>query len=80
MIRIPLIPGVTDTPDNYQEIARRIQNFPNLLRIDLLPYHRLAGAKYSQVGLEYAPGFDENLEPRIDGSTFDEMEIPWRVV
>lgn len=80
VIRFPLIPGVTDTPNNYQEIAKRIYELPNLLRVDLLPYHRLAGAKYPQVGLNYAPGFDEDLEPRIDGTSFDEMDITWRVI
>jgi pyruvate formate lyase activating enzyme len=80
VIRIPLIPGVTDTPDSYQEIARRIQNLPNLLRVDLLSYHHLAGAKYPQVGLEHKPGFDESLEPSIDGAPFDEADITWRVV
>lgn len=80
VIRIPLIPGVTDTLDNYHEIAQRIHNFPNLLRVDLLPYHRLAGAKYSQFDMEYLPRFDEDLEPRIDGTPFDELDITWRVV
>jgi len=80
VIRIPLIPRVTDTLDNYQKIAQKIHNFPNLLRVDLLPYHRLAGAKYPQIDLEYTPGFDEDLEPRIDGTPFDELDIAWRVV
>lgn len=80
VVRIPLIPGVTDNLKDHQEIAQRIYDLPGLKRVDLLPYHRLAGAKYSQVGLEYAPGFDEDLEPRIFGTCFEEAGIPWRVV
>jgi len=80
VIRHPLIPGVTDKPDDYQEIAQSVRDLPNLVRIDLLPYHRLAGAKYPQVDMEYAPGFDEDLDPNIDGTYFNEMDIPWRLV
>lgn len=80
VIRIPLIPSVTDNLNDYQEISQRICDLPNLLRVDLLPYHRLAGAKYTQVGLKYAPGFDEDIEPRVFGTYFEEMNIPWRVV
>lgn len=80
VIRIPVIPGVTDNLNNYKEIARIIRDLPNLERVDLLRYHRLAGAKYPQVDMKYAPGFDEDLAPNVDGTYFDEMDIPWRVV
>jgi pyruvate formate lyase activating enzyme len=80
VIRLPLIPGVTDSFKDYQEVAQRIQDLPSLVRVDLLPYHRLAGAKYPQIGMEYAPGFDEDLTPNVYGTCFDKMDIPWRVV
>jgi pyruvate formate lyase activating enzyme len=80
VIRHPLIPSVTDGFNDYQEIVQRVQDFPNLVRVDLLPYHQLAGAKYPQVDMEYAPGFDEDLAPNVDGTYFDEMDVLWRVV
>lgn len=80
VIRIPLIPGVTDDPANLAGIAQYITNLPGLLRVDLLPYNQLAGAKYLSAGRVYEPGFDENSEPRISGSCFEEMGIPWRAV
>jgi pyruvate formate lyase activating enzyme len=80
VIRVPLIPSVTDTLENMAAIAQRIGPMTGLQRVDLLPYHRLAGAKYAQTGQTYDPGFDENLEPQIFGSAFEDLAIPWRVI
>ena len=80
VIRVPLIPGVTDTLQNMTAIAQVIHEIPGLLRVDLLPYHNLAGAKYPLLGLEYQPDFDENLTPQIFGAPFDARDIPWRVL
>lgn len=79
VIRVPLIPGVTDTLENMNTIAQTIHELPNLLRVDLLPYHRLAGVKYPLLGLIYQPGFDETQTPQIFGAPFDSLGIPWRV-
>ena len=80
VIRVPLIPGVTDTLQNMTLIAQTIHKIPGLLQVDLLPYHRLAGAKYPLLGLEYQPGFDESQTPQIFGTPFDTLGIPWRVL
>ncbi len=58
LIRVPLIPGVTDTEGNLQEIAKLLQGAKMLEYVELLPYNRLAGAKYGKLGLEYVPNFD----------------------
>ena len=60
VIRVPLVPGVTDTDANLAGIARLIGGMPGLQRVDLLPYNRAAGAKYSACGLVFEPGFDES--------------------
>lgn len=78
VIRIPLIPGVTDTIQNMSAIAQIIHEISGLLRVDLLPYHRLAGAKYPLLGLEYQPGIDESQVPQIFGAPFDAHGIRWR--
>ena len=80
VIRVPLIPGVTDTIQNMTAIAQTIREIPGLLRVDLLPYHNLAGAKYPLLGLEYQPGFDESQPPHIFGAPFDARNIPWRAL
>jgi pyruvate formate lyase activating enzyme len=80
VIRVPLIPGVTDDRQNMEEIAQAIRHLPGLIRVDLLPYHKLAGAKYPLLGLEYQPGFEDSRPPRVWGEPFDALGIPWRLV
>jgi pyruvate formate lyase activating enzyme len=53
VIRVPLIPTLTDTDDNLAAIAAYVAGLPGLMRVDLLPYNPLAGAKYPMLGLEY---------------------------
>jgi pyruvate formate lyase activating enzyme len=59
VIRVPLVPGVTDTEANLSAISRLIAGMPGLQRVDLLPYNRAAGAKYAACALTFQPTFDE---------------------
>jgi pyruvate formate lyase activating enzyme len=61
-------------------IAQTIQAIPGLVRVDLLPYNRLAGAKYPLLGLEYQPGFEESQVPQVLAEPFAALDIPWRLV
>ena len=80
VIRVPLIPGITDTLQNMTSIAQTVHDIPGLIRVDLLPYNRLAGAKYPLLGLEYQPGFDEDRAPQVLTEPFDTLDISWRLV
>jgi pyruvate formate lyase activating enzyme len=68
--RVPLIPGVTDTPENLAAMARTLAGAPTLERVELLPYNRAAGGKYAALGMTFDPGFDEGQAPRIDTGPF----------
>lgn len=46
LLRVPLIPGITDTPENLKGIAALAGDSP----VELLPYNKMAGAKYPWVG------------------------------
>jgi pyruvate formate lyase activating enzyme len=46
-IRIPLIPGFNDSPEEVRAIARFVKNELNSEDIDLLPYNRLGEGKYA---------------------------------
>ena len=46
VIRIPLIPGITDTKENLSQISDYISKFKNINRVDLLPYNEFAESKY----------------------------------
>lgn len=47
-LRIPLIPGITDTKDNLMLIINFIHKLKNLKRVDLLPYNKIGEGKYSR--------------------------------
>jgi pyruvate formate lyase activating enzyme len=38
-IRVPMIPGITDTPENIDAISSFVRPLPTVDRISLLPYH-----------------------------------------
>lgn len=56
VIRIPLIPDITDTEANLRAIAAIVGDSP----VELLRYNPLAGAKYPMVGMEYTLPGGEN--------------------
>jgi pyruvate formate lyase activating enzyme len=60
VIRVPLIPGVTDTDQNLWAIAKRVHRLAGLIRVDLLPYNRAAGGKYAALRKQFRPTYDEN--------------------
>ena len=68
VIRVPLIPGVTDTDANLSGIAQVIAGLPGLQRVDLLPYNQAAGAKYAASGLTFQPTYDasRSAPPNLD--------------
>lgn len=70
IIRVPLMPGINDGRENLDRLAERLAGAKRLVRVELLPYHQTAGAKYPMAGMEYAPGFDTTREPRRDFEPF----------
>jgi len=52
-LRVPLVPCVTDTPDNLTEIAALTSKLKNASELHLLSYNIYAGGKYEAVGLKY---------------------------
>lgn len=79
-IRIPVIPGVNDDRENFERTASALKGAKGLEVLELLPYHVTAGAKYSMVGMEYRPEFDEGQEPVLDVSIFEKAGIPCRKI
>lgn len=59
-IRVPVIPGFNDTPEEIRDIAEYTNALGNVKRLHLLPYHRLGQDKYEGLGRRYLMG---NVEP-----------------
>lgn len=79
VVRVPLIPGVTDTVHNIEAIARLIsQN--GVKYAELLPYNKMAGGKYKMLSRQYSPDFDENREVELHGDIFDRYGIKIKIM
>ncbi len=80
VIRVPLIPGVSDTEENLTQTALLLRGTKNLQKVELLPYHKTAGAKYGMFGMEYSPDFDTEADPNFNVSIFEAFGIPCEVL
>ncbi len=78
-IRIPLIPGVTDTTENITGLAHILKS-NRVSYAELLPYNKMAGGKYTMLQREYRPGFDERAEVRIRKDIFDKFSIETKIL
>ncbi len=74
-IRIPLIPGVNDTRENMEKTALLVKDAKHLKRVELLPYHQTAGAKYPMVNRVFNPGFDTSKQVNIYTRIFEKNNI-----
>lgn len=69
-IRVPLIPGVNDDPDHIRRVCKLMRKL-GLNEIFLLPYHKMAQAKYKRMHLPYKLAAledptEEELAPLVD--------------
>lgn len=78
-VRIPLIPGVTDTDENIKGITE-ILKFYGVNYAEALPYNKMAGAKYLMCDREYKPDFDPEKAPYIPVSDFAERGINLKIL
>ena len=67
ILRMPLIPGINDSDESIQAVGRFAASLPNLVRLDILPYHQAVIEKYRRLdnvyGLaEIAPPSGEKVE------------------
>lgn len=53
-VRHVVVPGLTDSDEHMQELAAKIGTLPNVIKVELLPYHVLGVSKYEALGLPYS--------------------------
>ena len=53
IVRVPVVPGFNDTPEEIGEIADFAASLTGVWQLHLLPYHRLGQDKYQGLGREY---------------------------
>jgi pyruvate formate lyase activating enzyme len=54
ILRVPIIPGVNDSDEEIRALGALAASLPSLLRIELLPYHRIGVEKYGRIARQYS--------------------------
>ena len=62
IIRIPIVPEITDSRENIFAIRGFISYLNNLFEVNLLPYHRAGEGKYIKYGLENKMNDTQSLD------------------
>jgi pyruvate formate lyase activating enzyme len=73
-VRAPLIPGINDSLDDLRRLGDFIAGLPNLVEVELLPYHTAGVEKYRRLGRDFPldgvqpyPEEMENILKRVGG-------------
>jgi pyruvate formate lyase activating enzyme len=53
IIRIPIIPGITDTSENLSQIGNYLSELQYISRVDILPYNKMSKSKYTRLEKPY---------------------------
>ena len=53
ILRMPLIPGVNDSPEAIRAVGQFASSLPNLQHLEILPYHQAGVEKYRRLDKEY---------------------------
>ncbi len=52
-IRHVIVPGITDSEDHIGKLKKIVNQFQNVEKVELLPYHTLGINKYNMMGIPY---------------------------
>ena len=53
-VRFVLVPGLTDAIDNVEAVADIVERWPNVERVEVLPFHQMGEDKWHRLGLTYS--------------------------
>jgi len=53
IIRIPIIPNITEKTENIDEIGKYLSELKSIKRVDILPYNKMSERKYSRLEKPY---------------------------
>ena len=68
VIRIPIIPGITDAEDNLSKLAEFIKSLKNINDVNLLPYNKMGEEKYRRLRRVYKT---EEIKPPSEKEMLD---------
>jgi pyruvate formate lyase activating enzyme len=78
-IRLPIVPGFNDDPDDLRRLAKFVGGLRCVTRVSLLPFHRTGLHKFARLGLRH--GLDGVETPSTDvmasvQAVFQELGLP----
>ena len=53
-VRFVLVPGLTDAVDNVEAVAQIVARWPNVERVEVLPFHQMGEDKWDRLSIPYA--------------------------
>jgi pyruvate formate lyase activating enzyme len=62
-IRFVLVPGLTDSIDNVGAVADIVARWPNVERVEVLPFHQMGENKWERLGIDYT--LKDTLPPDV---------------
>ena len=66
ILRCPIIPGVNDTEEHFDGIARVANSLKNLIKVEIEPAHNIGNSKYAEMGYS---------KPKLTYKTPTEREV-----
>ena len=69
ILRCPIIPGINDTKKHFLEIVKLGNHYPQIEKVELMPYHDYGTVKYRHLGMK-----DSNIKVK---SVNKEMAMKW---
>jgi pyruvate formate lyase activating enzyme len=54
IVRVPVIPGINDGARELRAVGALVATLPSVVRVELLPYHRIGVEKYGRIAREYS--------------------------
>ncbi|MBC7442775.1 MAG: pyruvate formate lyase-activating protein [Ramlibacter sp.] len=70
-VRFVLVPGLTDAVDNVDAVAEIVSRWPNVERVEVLPFHQMGEDKWDRLNIPYplhgSHPPDEHLLDRVRG-------------
>ena len=52
-VRFVLVPGLTDAVDNVDAVAEIVASWPNVSRVEVLPFHQMGEDKWNRLAIPY---------------------------
>jgi pyruvate formate lyase activating enzyme len=70
LLRCPVVKGLNDREDHFKKLAELSKELPNLVGVEILPYHKLGVSKVERMGLEAQEEYE--AIPREESNAWQE--------